>query len=1009
MKKSLFIKIFLINIMLCFLSISWVHAASFANSEQETNNTKETANNITANTLISGNLQNDSDVDWYKLELTNPGKAQLSIDCSNGGEIKAYVVNSKDMNNYGYSSYMYIENNYKSKVTGDVRLPAGTYYIEISPATNNYKSVDYTFKLNYEIEDPARFEQETNNTKETANNITANMLITGDLHYSDIDWYKLELTSPGKARLSIDSSNDGKFRVNVINSKDIINNGYTVSMYIEDSSKSKNTGDVQLTAGIYYIEISPVMNIYKSFNYTFELSTNFGNNISLLSISQDQTLSGNIDLKANYNGDLKEVEYYIVPAGGSGNISPAASSNNGSPWHAVYDTNKLKNGEYDITANGLKDDGSIIYGESVRVSINNQEINTLAKVSNIKDGEKVKGAIIFKAAGVPNTFKKAAYYLITNDGKESYLGDSLKNEDEWAFQLDTTKFADGLYKIKVTAYQTDDIKTVGEPVSFTIANVINSYVNVILYNIKSNSNKVNGKLRVGASINDPDINAVDYYIDSYYITTGVKENNFIALIDTDNYSNGVHGITANGRYLKSNNTSDMIYGTTKKINIQNSVNNETSVTKLNKALMNQNLSASKKVLQYKIVPSKSDYYYPQSKTNQRLSYLFMKINEYMGVGVNKKGNNKAFPIKQFANLKWVLGAKNIVKLDGYGTLTAIHYGVCDLYLESKDGKIYDSVEIVVSPKSIPLLMLTDMPPKNKDNTDYYYYHAFAIDKLSYKKTSNNQYKVTMDIYNAMDMTPVLSVSDASWKYIDGYNTYIEAFKSTPSNFKDVYNNTLTGIKDLGTGNLFKDNNRSESMTKKTHVEKTVQAGSLISISTSFEKSPDVLFFNMCDIVFKVWENTDDYKDLIKTNKFFSRHPKLKDIVNRASLIKLIEHKVKKDALVEFRENLILKLTGYNPAYNTYIAYKEIMNFFKKNNINLAGFTIESLDAKILKDAAIDTAVSTLQDALLKKMPGGNIVQTEFAVFDSMDITLEIKQLIDAREALTLYILVPTHI
>jgi hypothetical protein len=239
--------------------------------EQESNDTFETANIVSTDTEINGNIQTNADQDWYKIVLESPGKVGFDINCASK-ELRVFIINSKDMKDNGYSSTIYPEDIDTKGEVENYRLPAGTYYIYISPMhTDN--SIDYSFVLSYALEDPNRFEQESNDTFESANIVSADTEISGNIqNINDQDWYKIGLDSPVEVEFNIKCASE-ELRVNVINSKDMNDHGYSSTFYIDDFETERQT--YQLPAGTYYINISP-MYIDNSVDYSFTLETAAG-------------------------------------------------------------------------------------------------------------------------------------------------------------------------------------------------------------------------------------------------------------------------------------------------------------------------------------------------------------------------------------------------------------------------------------------------------------------------------------------------------------------------------------------------------------------------------------------------------------------------------------------------------------------------------------------------------------------------------------------------------------
>ena len=96
---------------------------------------------------------------------------------------------------------------------------AGEYYLAVSAAFSyDYSSDSYSLKASYAPGSTEGFESESNDTLETANALSLDKAVMGQLSsYADIDTFKLEALSAGLLTLNFDLS-DGSMAVNSVNS-----------------------------------------------------------------------------------------------------------------------------------------------------------------------------------------------------------------------------------------------------------------------------------------------------------------------------------------------------------------------------------------------------------------------------------------------------------------------------------------------------------------------------------------------------------------------------------------------------------------------------------------------------------------------------------------------------------------------------------------------------------------------------------------------------------------------
>lgn len=196
--------------------------------EKEWNDTLDTANEIEVNKSYTGNLnynysyrcsENSYDKDYYKFQLNQPGKVQVEYyleDLSTGyydydyescneNTIAVYTEDA-DGNVNEIFQVLGKDTSNKTRYSSTYRLPKGTYYILVknySPNDSGYADVtDYQLKVNYTAESADAYEQEYNNTAETANRMDTDKVYTGNLSTSeDVDYYKFTLPDRKKVKI----------------------------------------------------------------------------------------------------------------------------------------------------------------------------------------------------------------------------------------------------------------------------------------------------------------------------------------------------------------------------------------------------------------------------------------------------------------------------------------------------------------------------------------------------------------------------------------------------------------------------------------------------------------------------------------------------------------------------------------------------------------------------------------------------------------------------------------
>ena len=228
---------------------------SSGNFESEPNNSINQANPITNGQDITGNIHNDSDVDFYTFTLPGNGSLNLVFNYLQGNP--AHRITLLDSSNSTVSSQTLTSASvafpYKTPI---YRVAAGTYYVRIDrPSGYTLAPNDYTLRYEFTDETGKAFEIEPNNTTNTATAIGFNTPWTGNIHSDgDVDYYKFEVSGSQSISLTFNySSGTPSFRIRLIDSanKNLISQTLTSASTVFPYT----TSEVSVTSGTYYIII----------------------------------------------------------------------------------------------------------------------------------------------------------------------------------------------------------------------------------------------------------------------------------------------------------------------------------------------------------------------------------------------------------------------------------------------------------------------------------------------------------------------------------------------------------------------------------------------------------------------------------------------------------------------------------------------------------------------------------------------------------------------------------
>lgn len=232
---------------------------SKGNYEVESNNDAKTAMEIDVNEPITGNLQSSSDVDYYMFELPYSGKLQLSFEFYYEGAYNVTLyrtegVSLKEVQSGKASTQVKpYGDDYFTQSFNKLRLPAGTYYVKVSNST--FSNSDYILTAFYSVERYGNFEEEFNDTPQSAVEIYNNIAYTGNLNSNkDVDYY-VGYINKGDLKLEFEVPNNAR---------------YTVSAYKEQNGNLVSAGSKEISTSD---KIATISGVDESCRYYFKVAS----------------------------------------------------------------------------------------------------------------------------------------------------------------------------------------------------------------------------------------------------------------------------------------------------------------------------------------------------------------------------------------------------------------------------------------------------------------------------------------------------------------------------------------------------------------------------------------------------------------------------------------------------------------------------------------------------------------------------------------------------------------
>ena len=105
--------------------------------DKEPNNETSQATNIDVNTLITGNIQSDSDVDYYIFSVTQDGQVTVQFDHEYSDSesifVEVAILDANSNSNLELPSFRSKGVDSSRPAPDTIRIPAGTYFIRVKP------------------------------------------------------------------------------------------------------------------------------------------------------------------------------------------------------------------------------------------------------------------------------------------------------------------------------------------------------------------------------------------------------------------------------------------------------------------------------------------------------------------------------------------------------------------------------------------------------------------------------------------------------------------------------------------------------------------------------------------------------------------------------------------------------------------------------------------------------------------------------------------------------------
>jgi len=343
-----------------------------------------TETNISVNTSYTGQLLAYDQIKKYNFSLSSPGKVNISFIHDHINVNSTYWVIRIYNANEECVMLMTSAGKETSKISEDLGLPAGNYYVKVntyhyeqgysSSSTSGYSNQMYTMKVNYEKNN--YWESENNGSFEKADVIAVNTSYSGANQFEDdTDCYKFKLSSAGKVSINFQHAkivtNDRLWIARIYNE----DTESILEIYSQGADTSKTSAEVGLPAGNYYLQVNSCEydspSIYNDYsNQTYKVKINYEKSSYWETESNGSyEKADSVQLNKEYSGvnQFEEDEdYYKFTVGKSGNVNFAfrheRSDHSDAYWYAdIYDANTNEVTKFTISGTDTNINTGAIY------------------------------------------------------------------------------------------------------------------------------------------------------------------------------------------------------------------------------------------------------------------------------------------------------------------------------------------------------------------------------------------------------------------------------------------------------------------------------------------------------------------------------------------------------------------------------------------------------------------------------------------------------------------------
>ena len=316
---------------------------SFKETENGTNNSFDTASNISVNQSYKGQIALNDGKDYYKFELKESSKVNLKIS-ANIESSNYYLYDSNENEIWKKTAQYWDNDNNIMNINEDIYLNSGTYYFLVDKYFDYEGTYTFSTTATSAEETFSELENGSNNDFDEASNITLGNEIKGQISVNDgKDYYKFELKESSKVNLKISANiESSNYYLYDSNENEIWKK--TAQYWDNDNNIMNINEDIYLNSGTYYFLVDKYFDYEGTYTFsttatsaeeTFSELENGSNN--------DFDEASNITLGNEIKGQISVndgKDYYKFELKESSKVNLKISANIESSNYYLYDSNE---------------------------------------------------------------------------------------------------------------------------------------------------------------------------------------------------------------------------------------------------------------------------------------------------------------------------------------------------------------------------------------------------------------------------------------------------------------------------------------------------------------------------------------------------------------------------------------------------------------------------------------------------------------------------------------------